>query len=73
MIATNGGGYTGSGVFVEDDQDEDEEDVEEEDHDGDGCHQLLWGRLLVRDGGVGADDESKQGSVRRHPSTSTLL
>ena len=31
--------------------------------------QLLRKLLLVRDGGVGANDESKQGRVRRHPLT----
>ena len=33
------------------------------------AYQLLVGSLLVRDGGVGANDESKQGRVRRHPLT----
>ena len=42
--------------------------VNEEDPDGGGGHQLLRGSLLVRDGGEGANDESKQGSVRRHNS-----
>ena len=30
------------------------------------AYQLLVGSLLVRDGWVGANDESKQGRVRRH-------
>ena len=33
------------------------------------AYQLLVGSLLVRDGGVGANHESKQGRVRRHPLT----
>ena len=33
------------------------------------AYQLLVGSLLVRDGGVGPNDESKQGRVRRHPLT----
>ena len=33
------------------------------------AYQLLVGSLLVRDGGVGANDESKQGRVLRHPLT----
>ena len=42
---------------------------EEEEEDEVMADQLLVGSLLVRDGGVGANDESKQGRVRRHSLT----
>ena len=48
---------------------EEEADYEDEKEDEVMTDQLLWSHLLVRDGGVGANDESKQGRVRRHPLT----
>ena len=50
------------GTWDEDDEDEEEDDEVMAD-------QLLGGSLLVRDGGEGANDESKQGRIRRHPSS----
>ena len=44
-----------------------EDDEEEEEVMAD--QLLVRGSLLVRDGGIGANDESKQGRVRRHPLT----
>ena len=49
--------------------DKDGDGDEEEEEDEVMADQLLRGSLLVRDGGVGANDESKQGRVRRHPLT----
>ena len=49
--------------------DKDGDGDEEEEEDEVMADQLLVGSLLVRDGGVGANDESKQGRVRRHPLT----
>ena len=51
------------GIWDKDGEDDDEEEDEVM------AYQLLVGSLLVRDGGVGANDESKQGRVRRHPLT----
>ena len=44
-------------------------DKDGEDDDEVMAYQFLVGSLLVRDGGVGANDESKQGRVRRHSLT----
>ena len=49
--------------------DKDGDGDEEEEEDEVMADQLLVGSLLVRDGGVGANDESKQGRVLRHPLT----
>ena len=46
-----------------------EDDEEEEEDDEVMADQLLRKLLLVRDGRVGANDESKQGRVRRHSLT----
>ena len=47
----------------------DEKDEDEEEDDEVMADQLLGGSLLVRDGGEGANEEPKQGRIRRHPSS----